>query len=142
MIFLMHGLPASGKSTKRREMLADAHLAPIVAVNKDEIRKEKGITPGDFKREKEVQKEEQKRVVTVLESGTNLIVDNTHNSFDKYHTHYSQLAVQYGYKLVVVDLTHVPLEECIRRDALRPDGEKVGEKIIRSMHEQFYKGKS
>lgn len=135
----MKGLPGCGKSTKRKEMMADPSLQPITFVNKDSIRKSLGIVPGNFDREKEVKAKETKAVTDALAAGINLIVDNTHNSFLKYLKHYTALTNQYGYTLVVIDLTSVPLEECIRRDSLRPDGERVGEKLIRQMHEQFYK---
>ena len=138
LLFCMRGLPASGKSTKRREMLADPSLAPIVAVNKDEIRREMGITPGDFQREGEVKAAERDQIMGALDCGINLIVDNTHNS-PKYMNKYRQLAAQYGYEFELISLAHVSVEECIRRDALRTGGERVGEAVIRRMWEQFYK---
>jgi len=137
-LYMLRGLPACGKSTRRREMQADPAFVPLVAVNKDEIRKELGIVPGDFKREKEVLRIESERIHAALDSGFNVVVDNTHNG-SRHAAHYQQLADQYGYDFQLLDMSDVPLEECIRRDALRTGGEHVGEHVIRRMWEQFYK---
>jgi predicted kinase len=136
-IFMLRGLPASGKSTERRKLLADATLNPITYVNKDEIRRELNIKAGIFDREKEVKKIETARIMLALETSSNLIVDNTHNS-PKYCEHYTQLAAQHNYDFQVIDLSHVPVEECIRRDALRTGHEHVGEVVIRRMWSEFY----
>jgi predicted kinase len=134
---MLRGLPASGKSTKRKELLADPSLQPIMAVNKDDIRLSKGIDLGNFRREKEVKAEEERQITEVLESGVSLIVDNTHNS-PKYLDRYKQMAKAYGYQFVLIDLSHVPVEECIRRDALRTGREHVGEEVILKMYNDFY----
>lgn len=118
-------------------MLADPSLSPIIAVNKDEIRRVLGIKPGDFRREKEVERIEANRIADGIRSGSNIIVDNTHNS-PKYFAKYKQLAQEHDYEFCPVEFD-VSLEECIRRDALRPDAEYVGEAIIRRMYDQFYK---
>src|ERR1035441_5415946 len=136
-LYMMRGLPASGKSTKRLEMLADPSLQPITSVNKDDIRQAKNITPGDFRREKEVKKEEDRQVTVALEFGLSLIVDNTHNS-PRYLERYQQMAKVYGYQFVLIDLSHVPVEECIRSDALRTGREHVGEQVILRMYNEFY----
>src|ERR1700721_3371638 len=126
-LYMMRGLPASGKTTERKKMLANPILHPIVAVNKDEIRASLDIVPGDFARESEVKAQETAEITAALEAGLNLIVDNTHNTV-RYRQRYEQLAQQYGYKFAVVDFSHVPVEECIRRDALRE--RPVGEQVI------------
>ena len=136
VLIQIRGLPASGKTTKRKKLLADPSLQPIVAVNKDEIREAMGIEPGNFEREKEVLAEETRRIMEALNQGVNLIVDNVHNS-EKYVTRYKQLAAQYDYKYELIDL-YVPVEECIRRDALRTGREHVGEAVILRMYNQFY----
>jgi predicted kinase len=136
-LYMLRGLPASGKSTHRTKMMNDSFYQPLIAVNKDQIRKEKGIKPGDFKREKEVQAEESRRITETLDNGWNLIVDNTHNS-PRYLERYKQLAKEYGYEFILIDLSNVPVEECIRRDALRPEGERVGEAVIMRMYNEHY----
>lgn len=136
--YLMRGLPASGKSTKRREMLADPNLGPITYVNKDEIRARRGIAPGNFKHEAAVLAEEATSIETVLNAGTeSLIVDNTHNS-PKYLKQYKAMANTFGYEFVMIDMSDVSVEECIRRDSLREGREHVGEAIIRRMYNDFY----
>jgi len=136
-LYMMRGLPASGKSTKRKEMLADSALQPIFAINKDEIRLAMGIAPGNFDNEKAVLETETELIIGVLNAQANLIIDNTHNS-PKYATRYEKLAAKHGYEFKLIDLSDVPLEECIRRDALRTGLEHVGEAIIRRMHNDFY----
>ena len=137
-LFMLRGLPASGKSTLRKQLLTDPDLAPIVAVNKDEIRKSLGITPGDFAREKEVLQAETEAIQDAIDQGISLILDNTHNA-PKHIIRYSQLAAKSRYEFKLIDLSNVPLEECIRRDSMRVGGERVGEAVIRRMWEQSYK---
>jgi len=136
-LFMLRGLPASGKSTKRNELMLNPSFSPIVAVNKDTIRRGMGIVPGDFSKEKEVLATETQLIEKTLRSGANLIVDNTHNS-PKYLKKYQDLAREHDYEFVLIDLSDVPVEECIRRDALRTGHEHVGEKVILDMYNQFY----
>jgi len=137
-MFFLKGLPACGKSTKRRALLADLQLQPIVAVNKDEIRIELDIPPGNFFREPEVERIESERIKTVLTNKVeNLVLDNTHND-PKYEVRYRAMAQHYGYEFVMIDMSDVPVAECIRRDSLREGQEKVGEKIIMSMYDKYY----
>src|ERR1700678_2936090 len=100
-LYMMRGLPACGKSTKRREMLADTALQPIKAVNKDEIRKAMGIVPGNFSREKEVLAKETAEINAALKAGVNIIIDNTHNS-PKYVQRYRQLAEENDYAFELI----------------------------------------
>lgn len=136
-IILMRGLPGSGKSTKTKELVENSSLQPVVVINKDAIRTEMEIVPGDFKREKEVQHEEATRIAAAVRSGVNLIIDNTHNS-PKYLKRYQDLAAAHDYNFELIDLSHVSVEECIRRDALRVGREHVGEEVILRMYNQFY----
>jgi predicted kinase len=139
-IYMLRGLPGSGKTTLRHQLLTDPTLKPITSVNKDEIRHNLGITPGDFDREKEVKMMERANILLALDSGFSVIIDNVHNS-PKYRTMYEELAKTYKCGFKVFDLSNVPLEECIRRDSLRPDGIRVGEKVIRQMWQEHYQGK-
>jgi hypothetical protein len=55
---------------------------------------------------------------------------------------FAELAARSGAHFTVRDFTDVPVEECIRRDALRTGDGHVGEDVIRSMHLRYLAGRS
>jgi hypothetical protein len=55
---------------------------------------------------------------------------------------WARLAARFRATLEVHDLTEVPLAECLRRDAARPAGERVGERTIRRMHDRYLAGRN
>jgi predicted kinase len=137
-IFFFRGLPASGKSTRRREMLADPSLQPITYTNKDEIRKQILVElnePWSKKVEKLVERRETEMVEAACIAGQNLIIDNTHGS-PRHEHRYRSIANRYHCAMKVVDFD-TPLEECIRRDRER-GADSVGETVIRQMHRQNF----
>jgi hypothetical protein len=52
-----------------------------------------------------------------------------------------KLAGASGANFTVLDMTDVPVETCLERDALRQGRAQVGEKVIRGMHERYVKGR-
>ena len=50
---------------------------------------------------------------------------------------WAELAARFGAAFEVHDFTDVPLEECLRRDAARPEADRVGEAAIRRLHERY-----
>ena len=130
-LYFLRGLPASGKTTWAKEKLAELNVDGkklAVRTNKDEIRKRlraKGIDS-----ESKVVGRETELVTKALKAGKDVIVDNTH--FKPLHEwRYRHLAKEHGYSFKIVSFTHVPIEECIRRDAKRRN--RVGETVIRDM---------
>jgi hypothetical protein len=47
------------------------------------------------------------------------------------------LAERVGASIREVNFLIVPIEECIARDAARPEGERVGEATIRAMWQRY-----
>lgn len=134
--FFLRGLPASGKSTWSKEKIAEYKRVgkQIAHANKDTIRLSVCPEGWSKKKEKKVVETETAIVESAMKDGIDIIIDNTH--FAKVHENrYRALAEQHGYEFEIVDFTHVPLEECIRRDNARANG--VGESVIKDMWRRY-----
>lgn len=145
-IFYTVGLPASGKSTKAKEMV-DAAKGNLKRINKDDLRAL--LDNYDFSKEFSKQNEvfvlkiRDRIIMEALLCGKSVIVDDT-NFGDKHPLRFHQLAAEYkaatGIPCEVekMDFTDVPVEECIERDARRGD-KSVGKGVILRMYNQFLK---
>jgi chloramphenicol 3-O-phosphotransferase len=76
-----------------------------------------------------------------LAAGLDVIADDT-NLRPEVVEGWRRMAADVGAAVVLVDLTDVPVEECVRRDGLRPDrgypperwdGARTGDRVIRDM---------
>jgi predicted kinase len=126
------GLPASGKTSFART------LQPAVArVNRDDLRRmlhgERLFTQWA---ESQVTKVQRAQVEALLRDRVSVCVDDT-NLRARTLRDWARLAAQYGADFEVHDFTDVPLEECLRRDAERPEVDRVGEEAIRRLHDRF-----
>lgn len=126
-LIVTRGLPASGKTTLAKK-------SGLLRVNRDDLRAM--LHDGVYSKENEkvVRRMRNKLVSTALLAGQDVIVDDTgleSKVMQELHT----LAWSHGAKFVIWDLCHVPLAECIKRDAERiARGERgVGEAVIRGM---------
>lgn len=134
-VLLLRGLPASGKSTYAKELVAVNHN--WVRVNKDDLRAMMNNGEFSWKLEKQIVKAERELAENALKLGKNVIVDDT--NFNPDHViFFSRLAYQYGAEFEI-KFFNTPLEECIKRDNKRPNG--VGETVIRKMYNQYLKPK-
>lgn len=144
-VFLTRGLPGSGKSTVARETFAE-HLARLIAensqklnlslVSRDEFRRMfHGQRLGWARQEQLVTVAQEATIRALLAAGSDVFVHDT-NLPDSAVARFDRLARSCGARLEVIDLRDVPLEECIRRDSIRPGAECVGEEVIRNMHDQ------
>lgn len=132
-VLLLRGLPASGKSTYSKELVAKDHN--WVRVNKDDLRAM--MNGGVFSRklEEQIVITEREFVENALKIGKNVVVDDT--NFNLAHERYfSQLARYYKAEFEV-KFFDTPLEVCMIRDNKRPNG--VGETVIRKMYNQYLK---
>jgi len=134
---MLRGLPAAGKSQWADKIVREAH-GGIKMVSKDNLRAllDAGVwTP---KNEKFVLKIRDLIVRKALEEGKDVIVDDT--GFAPAHEE-TLRAIAAEYKAeFAIKFFDVPVDECIRRDALR--GPKmVGEKVIRGMYDRYLKPK-
>lgn len=138
-IIIMRGLPGSGKSTYAREMRRQAALGddPVrcVIVNRDTLRE---MLNGEYRPELEpfIIAVRNNLITVSLINGLNVIVDDT--NFGWHEQYIREIAASFpapGVAVTIVDLTDVPLETCIERDAAREH--PVTEKVIRDMWQRW-----
>ena len=126
------GLPASGKTTFARRLQPG-----VVRVNRDDLRRmmhgERLFTQWA---EGQVTKVQRAQVEALLAARVSVCVDDT-NLRSRTLRDWAELAQRYGAAFEVHDFTDVPLEECLRRDAARPEADRVGEAAIRRLHERY-----
>jgi predicted kinase len=135
-LYVLIGLPGSGKSTWARENAA--HLRAVV-VGSDEVRREfqaSGQNPlnGDA-----VFAEVERRARTLLQTDQSVILDATH-FLRKYRTYALHLAGDCCARRVAIWFD-VPLDICLQRDAQRSNltfgDEQVPEEVVRRMAAMF-----
>lgn len=130
-LIITRGLPGSGKTTltKQRQQ-TDPNLW---RVNRDDLRAM--LRPqwiwGDVKTEDVVSAVQFNMVGLLTGLGFDVIVDDTH-LYDDHVEEIRQIAVALEAGFEVIDLRDVPLEECLRRNGLRPN--PVPDLAIRRMY--------
>lgn len=131
-LLMLKGLPASGKSTYAKELVAKGDW---IRVNKDDLRHL--LHGGKWSRsnEKEVIIARDALVVQFMEEGKkNVVVDDT-NYHSSHEQRLSQLAEEHGYVFEMDEIV-CDVEECIKRDLKRGD-RAVGEQVIRKMWREY-----
>jgi predicted kinase len=133
-VHITTGLPASGKTTRAMELLAD-RKGTMRRVNLDSIRAMlDGPAAHDVwshRHEGVAQEMQADAVRACLGQGFDVVVDNTNlapRSLAPLRAVFSEFD---DLDFAVHDFTDIPVEECIRRDALRPA--PVGEEAIRRL---------
>lgn len=132
-VIILKGLPASGKSTYAKE-LVDKNPGMYKRVNKDDLRAMLDNGKWSKDNEKFVLQIRDKIILEGLEGGKHIIVDDT-NLAPKHENRIKQLVK--GKAEVETKFFEIDIEEAIERDLKRPVS--VGEKVIRSMYNQFLK---
>lgn len=125
---ITRGLPGSGKSTWARQQSA-------VRVNRDDLRRMLRPAPwphGDRAAEDICTVAQHAQISALLAAGHSVISDDTNLQHDTFMA-LCDLAERAGAVVRVVDLTDVPVQVCIARDAGRPEAERVGAEVIRAM---------
>lgn len=131
-LILLRGLPASGKSTYAKKLVAD-HPGKYKRISKDDLRAMLDVNKWSKGNEKFILKVRDSLILLALQEGYNPIIDDT-NLHPKHETAIRELVK--GQAIVEVkDFTDVPLETCIERDRQRPN--YVGEQVIRKMYRDF-----
>lgn len=136
-LIITRGLPGSGKTAYA------GTLQPwVVRVNRDDLRR---MLHGDRiytqTAEAQVTVAQRAQVEALLRAAADVIVDDTNLSARRVRE-WSELAVRLDATFEIVDLTHVPVDECVRRDAARPEADRVGEGVIRDMHARYLAGRA
>jgi predicted kinase len=126
---IARGLPGSGKTTWARAQRGH------VRVSRDDLRHMlHGGMIGQGWAERQVTIAERALVDALLRAGVNVISDNT-NLNRKHVRELTALAHAASAEVVVRDFTDVDVEQCVARDASRPD--PVGEEAIRGMWRRY-----
>jgi len=138
-VIIMRGLPGSGKSTYAKQLLNDFPNS-YKRINRDELRMmlDNGITSKG--NEKFVKQLRDILIIKALEAGKHVIVDDT-NLSETNIVRINQLVHQFNKEnkdsvSVEIKEMQTTLDDCIERDKNRE--KKVGEKVIRDMHRQFF----
>ncbi|MFI5880888.1 AAA family ATPase [Streptomyces sp. NPDC051554] len=138
-IHVMTGLPASGKTTAARELLAGSR-GHIRRVNLDDIRHMLDHHGGERiwskSHEQTALAVQDAAIRSAIAGGFDVVVDNTHLTPGIPKRIKDAAAGQAMF--VVHDFTDVPIDECIRRDADRGDA-SVGEDVIQRLHANHVK---
>ena len=146
-ILILIGISGSGKSTFAKQFVQETPT--YLRLNRDDLRRSVVPVPlGEYWKwednrknriERLVSELEKSALLAALESGWNVVIDNTHlrqryitellKLIDKQASTRKPIAVSF----LVID---VNLEEAIKRDQLRPD--VVGETVIREQHSRLH----
>jgi predicted kinase len=136
-LLITRGLPASGKTTFAHKLQPG-----VVRVNRDDLRRMlHGQRLFTQWAEGQVTRVQRATVEALLRAHADVIVDDT-NLRAKTVREWAELAARFHATFEVHDFTDVPLEECLRRDAGRPEQDRVGAAAIRRMHERYLAGKN
>ncbi|MFI6449420.1 AAA family ATPase [Kitasatospora sp. NPDC050543] len=134
-IHVMTGLPASGKTTRALQLLAES-AGRMRRVSLDSIRAmldEHGDgRTWTHKHEGTAQRIQEEAVLAALRDGFDVVVDNTHLTTRMPGRLRAVVAGEATF--VVHDFTDVPVDECVRRDAGRE--KPVGEETILRLHQR------
>lgn len=130
------GLPGSGKTTLATDWVSKKQ-ADRARVNRDSLRiMLHGGRLGTTDQEDTVTAIQHTGVLALLARGIDVVADDTNLRPGAVQT-WRELADLAGAEVEVWDLTDVPVEECIRRDAGRTGPARVGETVIRGMHDRY-----
>lgn len=124
-LYMLRGLPGSGKTTHALRMVK----LGAKRASRDDLRDM--IDSGAYSKEKEkiIRVVHDDIAVEYLASGFDVVLDNTNMKPEDEHF-YRRFAYLWEVDFVIIEMG-TPIEECIRRDALRPN--PVGRAAIESM---------
>lgn len=134
-IIMTRGLPSSGKTTFAKELIKK-EPGKYKRINKDDLRAMLDSGVWSKKNEEFIIKIRDIIAAEALIHGSSVIVDDT--NFNPIHEDvFKDMAHDLGAEFEIKDFTHVPIDECIKRDLKRPN--TVGEKVIRGMYNKYLK---
>lgn len=136
-IILTLGIQASGKSTWAKEQL-QRYPGKYKRINKDDLRAMLDNGAYDFKYEKFILSVRDTIAERAICRGHDVIIDDT-NFSDKHWNAMCNIAKRIGNVRVMEKFFDCPIEEAVRRNALRP--KPVPEGVIRKLFEDKVKGK-
>ncbi|BCY11124.1 AAA family ATPase [Actinoplanes sp. L3-i22] len=134
LLTITRGLPGPGKTVWARTWVA---AAPVrrARLNRDDIRAMMhGRRLGTAEQETMVTAAQHASIRALLEGGVDVVVAADTNLSDDAVAAFARLAADAGARLQVEDLTGVPVDECVRRDAQCTGPARVGAQTIRRLH--------
>ena len=134
IIHVVRGLPGSGKTTTARRLAAHGAVHVQLDVHRRAVWPDCPAAWDPFTgRGHDVQAAFEDELRAALAAGRDAIADRTNLNPAGPHR-LRALTAEHGARIVVHDLTHVPLAVCIQRDAARPADTHVGPGAIRDLH--------
>lgn len=130
-LIIMSGLPASGKSTRAKELVEE--YGNTVRINKDLLRTMLHFDKFTGNNEGHTRDAARKLADWFLLSGMNVIIDDTNLNPSTLQS-WKDLAKLHVAKLEYHDM-ETSVEECVKRDAIRE--KKVGQHVIKKMALQY-----
>ena len=121
---MLRGIPASGKSTKAAEIVANGNR--FVRVNKDLLRVMLHFDKWTGKNESITAEAENILIRGLIRSGNNVVIDNT-NLSERHEAGYKMVADELKASFEVIEID-TPYEECVSRDNTRE--KRVGRDVI------------
>jgi predicted kinase len=132
-LIMMKGLPASGKSTKAKEIIDGG--GEFYRINRDKLREMLHFSKWTGKREGVTIDSAEMIVANLLSKDNNVIVDDT-NLSEKHEGIWKMMAENFGAKFEVQDMMKdVTVAECIERNKARDNSVPNG--VIESMAVQY-----
>lgn len=129
-LYMTLGLSGSGKSTWAMEQVLSRLPGAMVRVGKDSLRHschggrvDGRITESQIERLRDVM------IEAALKMGVDVVNDDC-NLFAGHEERLRQIAAECDAEFILKDFTHVPIDECIARDAKRPGHSHVGRAVI------------
>src|SRR5260370_26482239 len=135
-LIITRGLPGCGKTMLARVWVA-ADRGHRARVNRDDIRRM--LDDGEFVKgitEPRVLAARDAAILSLLGRGISVICDDT-NLPQRMARDLANLARRARADFTVADMTDVPLETCLQRNASRADKKPVPETAIRDMHTRY-----
>jgi predicted kinase len=134
-LLIARGLPASGKTTWARNWVAE-DPERRARINRDDTRT--ALHGGHRGRatEDQVTTATHAAITALLASGVSVISDDT-NLIEEHVFAMQLLAARVGVPARLIDLTSVPLDLCLARNARRTGDSHVPEEYIQAMHRQY-----
>lgn len=130
-LVMLRGLPASGKSTHALKLVMQGYKR----VNADDLRLM--VDNGNYSKanEKYITDVMQTMTALALQSGLNVVFDNT--NFNPFHVKWAKsIARDLRCELEIIDVK-TPLDICIQRDLERTKG-RVGKDVIMKMYNRWF----
>lgn len=132
----MRGLPASGKSTRAKEIIAGG--GEFFRINRDLLRTMLHNDVWTGKREGVTVDTAQMIAANLLSQGKNVIIDDT-NLGDKHEQMWKLMAENFGATFEIIDMMKegVDFADCLDRNAVRTDKNPVPDSVIEGMAIQY-----